>query len=76
MNQIPISKLKLMKVADWQAAMPFQVISDGSIVGVVSVASANPPAVAIPPRTKCPNCKFEYDAVLPDGKPPYFTIRH
>lgn len=27
-------------------------------------------------RTKCPNCGLEYNAQKPDGKPPFFSIRH
>jgi len=79
MNQIPISKFKIMKVAALKEALPFQVTADGSTIAVVScgVAGADTPsAIPLATKTKCPNCKFEYLVTPPDGKPPFFTVRH
>jgi len=59
-----------MKVADIKAAMPFEIIADGVKIGVFQEefkASG---------KTKCPNCKLEYEVTPPDGRPFFFTIRH
>lgn len=81
MNKIPISKFKIMKVADIKEAVPFAVIADGDTVGYFQkepvVVQADVPAPIPQVRmTKCPNCKLEYSVTEPDGQPFFFTMRH
>lgn len=70
MNQVSITDLKKLKVAEIKAQMPFQVTSDGQIIGVMQGE------LKLSGKTKCPNCKLVYDYTPDDGKPFYFTMRH
>ena len=71
MIQITVTNEKKMTVPQRKAAMPYELMADGSVIGVMQEKYT--PGKA---KTKCPNCKFEYDFTEPDGKPFYFTSRH
>jgi len=92
MLKVPITALKKMTVKEIKDQMPFEITADGLDIGWFSSGpylTKNPPPdegmVRVRPgavigqqktRTKCPNCKFEYLVTPPDGKPPFFTMRH
>ena len=72
MQQITITNEKKMSVQKRKEAMPYEVVADGIVIGVVkSFDDTTMPTL----KTKCPNCGLNYDAKKPDGKPPYFTLR-
>jgi hypothetical protein len=81
MNTIAISKLKQMKVAEIKEALPMEITSDGDVIGYLQVEASVIHEIKEVPKpetrqTKCPNCKFVYTVTEPDGKPPFFTMRH
>lgn len=72
MNEITISKFKILRAQDIKKAMPIRLMSDGVQVGII--IDGITPVEKV--KTKCPNCKMEYLATVPDGKPGFFTVRH
>ncbi len=79
MNQIAITEFKKLTASEIKAQMPITITSDGVVIAVVGQPITGKLRPAIPPpivRTKCPNCKMEYDVTPPDGKPFFFTIKH
>ena len=79
MNQITVTEEKRMTVPQRKEAMPYEILADGDVIGVVREEE-----VFVPPlepikepigRTKCPNCKFEYDLPGKDNSPFFFSVR-
>ena len=69
MNQIAITDFRHLKVAELPDEV--ELTSDGRTLGYF-VKELKP----VKGKTKCPNCKLEYTVTPPDGKPPFFTMRH
>lgn len=74
MEQISHSKEKIMTVGERKAAMPYEILADGVVIGTVKAQDFEAAMPTV--KTKCPNCGLVYDAQKPDEKPPYFTLRH
>ena len=70
MRQITITELRKTPVKDIIAMLPFEVMADGEVM-----ATVNKPGAPVKGRTKCPNCKMEYDIEVPDGKPFFFSTQ-
>ena len=71
MNQVKISQLKQMRVDQIHAIMPFEITSDGYVIGVFSNVETHAKVDGI--KTKCPNCKFVYNVEKPDNAPYFFS---
>jgi len=71
MKQITITEEKKMTVAQRKEAMPYEVLADGFVIGIFSAEPEYPGG-----KTKCPNCKFEYDLPVKDNTPSFFSVQH
>lgn len=70
MNRVSISELKKMKVPEINQMIPCEITAEGDVIAVLGKE------VKLSGKTKCPNCKFEYNFTPSDGKPGYFSIQH
>ena len=68
MIQISITEEKKMTVAQRKAAMPYEVLADGEVIGEFSARGKL--------STKCPNCGLVYEAQKPSDAPFFFSIKH
>ena len=69
MQQITVTNEKQMTVAERKAAMPYELLADGTAIGTVSADYYDGAKI----KTKCPNCGLLYDAQKLDGKPGFFA---
>jgi len=72
MKQLSISELKKLKVSELREIIPCEITSDGTVIGVLKREDAELQTG----RTKCPNCKFEYDLPKQDNTPSFFSVKH
>ncbi len=80
MKQITITEMKKMKVPEFTAALPVEIMADGAVIGVLYQAGMLPPSPAPAEdiskfTTKCPNCKLVYQAEKPDNKPFFLSMQ-
>ena len=68
MIQISITEEKKMTVAQRKAAMPYEVLADGEVIGEFSARGKL--------STKCPNCGLVYETQKPSDAPFFFSIKH
>ncbi len=71
MRQVSITEFKKLTATEIKAMLPVTITADGLPVAVVQL-DYKPPSG----KTKCPNCKLEYQVALPDGKQFFFTGKH
>jgi hypothetical protein len=83
MNQITISNLKKMTVAEVKGSIPFEVIADGDVIAMMTDGKTSAPVVKevikevkMSGMTQCPNCKMKYLVTPPSDKPFFFTMKH
>ncbi len=67
MKQIKVSAMKIMRASDIEAAMPFELISDGVIIGEVAKQEKF--------AGICPGCGRVVTMARPDNKPYIFSLR-
>ncbi len=72
MNRITVTEEKKMTVPQRKEAMPYELVADGVVIAVVMKENQELQTG----RTKCPNCKFEYDLPKQDNSPAPFSVRH
>lgn len=70
MKQITLTQLRKMPVLDIEASLPFELMANSDVLGVVKTDIKMETV-----RTKCPNCGLVYDAKKPDGKPNFFSVK-
>jgi len=75
MNQITVTEEKKMTVPQRKEAMPYELLADGDVIGVVKAGESEEVIKEPVGRTKCPNCKFEYDLPGKDDTPSFFSVR-
>ena len=80
MKQIAKSELIKMDTQQFKDALPFQVTSNGEVIGVFT--DGKPQVIEkiiekpVAGRTQCPNCKMVYTVTPPDGKLPFLSGIH
>ncbi len=74
MNQVSFTDFKKMRIEEIARQIPLEITYNGEVIGVLGKKASVINLKAL--KTKCPNCKMEYHVTLPDGKPPFFTIKH
>ena len=72
MKKITVTEEKRMLVSERKEAMPYELLADGDVVGVVR----NPDDSFASGRITCPNCKFVLDIPKQDNTPAPFSIHH
>ncbi len=65
MKQIKVSAMKIMKASDIEAAMPFELISDGVVIAEVAKSEKF--------AGTCPGCGRVVTMARPDNKPYFFS---
>ena len=68
MIQISVTDEKKMTVAQRKAAMPYEVLADGEVIGEFGARGKL--------STKCPNCGLVYETQKPTDAPYFFSIKH
>jgi len=79
MQKITVTEEKKMTVPQRKEAMPYRLMADGFIIATVSKDGDVPKVLELDEpigKTKCPNCKFEYDLPGKDTGPSFFSIQH
>lgn len=72
MRQITVTEEKKMKVPERIAAMPYEIVADGSVIGVVKSKEGDYQEGNV----TCPNCKFVIALQKKDNTPAPFSIQH
>jgi len=81
MNQITVTEEKRMTVPQRKEAMPYELLADGFVIGVVTgekVETEEPKKDEYGPydgRVKCPNCKFVIQLPKKNAGLPFFSVR-
>jgi hypothetical protein len=81
MKQITVTDEKKLTVAQRIIKAPYEVLADGVVIGTfrtkdIKPADDKPSEFQDTGKTKCPNCKFEYDLEKKDNTPSFFSIQH
>lgn len=71
MRQITVTEEKRMTVPQRREAMPYELLADGLVVGVVK----DPADPDVTGDVKCPNCKFTFALPKKDNSPAFFSVR-
>ena len=79
MRRITVTDEKRMTVPQRKEAMPYEVIADGTVIGVFSAETAPEPEekkeyAAYEGKVTCPNCKFIVQLPEKDKSPYFFSI--
>jgi len=72
MNRIRVTEEKKMTVAQRTSAMPYELLSDGVVVGVFKT----PEEARQENEITCPNCKFVVPLPKKDNAPAPFSVQH
>ncbi len=79
MTKVSLTDFKKLKIDELKSGLPLEITFNGDTIGVLTKVSAplhSDESERANLKTQCPNCKMVYTVTPPDGKPPYFTIRH